>query len=169
MENKNNDVSNAASYYYILWGSIVVLYSIAQFFALKYSIGFLKNSSLLFLIGGILSYFHAKRDTAPHSTIDKAYLKVWIAISIGLVLVNTIGPFLSIKYIIPLTLALYTTGGLITGTTSKSLLSIIGAIICGICTIGSFYTDMPIQFLLQALAVASVHIIPGVFLLQKKN
>lgn len=169
MENKKTEVSHSASYYYILWGSIVVLHSIAQFFVLRYDVSILKSSSLLFLLGGVLSYFHAKKDKTPHSVIDKVYLKVWIGISIGLVLVNVVGPFLSVTYIIPLTLALYTIGGLITGLTSKFLPSIIGAIVCGLCTVCSFYTDMQTQFLLQGLAVASVHIIPGFFLLQKKT
>ncbi len=165
---RHNQLPPSAPYYYILWGTIVALYSIARYYAITYSMPTFNSASLLFLAGGILSYRHAKRDRSESLRIDKVYLVVWLLISLGILVANIAGAQLGIEYTIPITLTLYCLGAFITGLASRFWPSIAGAILCTVCVAWSFYEkDYAAQNLLMAAAVATVHIIPGLIMRNK--
>ncbi|MEZ5016125.1 MAG: hypothetical protein R2800_03680 [Flavipsychrobacter sp.] len=158
----------AASYYYVLWGVIVALYSVAKYFVIEHGMKSLNSASILFLVGGVLSFLQARKNDEPASGIDKVYMKVWIGIAIGLFLVNTIGYKLGVGYIIAITLSLYCIGSLITGWLSKFTPSILGGVICAICIALCFYVTYAQQFLILAIAVIAVHVYPGI-VMSKSN
>lgn len=167
MKTNIGKLSRSAPYYYILWGIIVATYSMAKYLAIMYDITTLQSASVLFLIGAILSYTHGKKDTNTISDTDKVYLKVWIVISIGLALINTIGLMLGVAYLIPMTLSLYCLGSLATGLFSGYIPSIAGAIVCLLCVFWSLYASNAEQFAIQAIAVSAVHTIPGLLMRRK--
>lgn len=160
---------SAVSYYYVLWGVIVTLYSIAKYFVIEYDMKSLNSASVLFLVGGVLSFLQARKDKAPTSALDKMYMRVWGGIAVGLVLVNTIGFKLGIEYLIATTLSLYCIGSLITGWLSRFTPSIVGGVACVICIMLCFYVTYAQQYLIQAIAVIAVHVYPGLAMSMNRN
>jgi len=164
--------SAGAAYYYILWGAIVMFFSIATFCCLQFNmLAWQPYTYMLFLVGGILSMIHSKKYDKEEKTaswFDDLYKYVWIAISIGLGLTWAFVGVIGFSNIIPISLLLYGMGAFITGGVIRFYPSLVGGIICFLCVIVSFNVGLALQSLICAFAVLCAHLIPGI-LMKKSN
>lgn len=167
--------SGGAGFYFILWGLIVMVFSILTYIAIKTKSNWQPMTYSIFAIGGIISYFRSRKDDKEEkvkSWYDTLYMFVWSGVGICLGLTWGFALPLGIENIIPVSLMLYGLASFITGGVTKYRPSLLGAIICFICVIFAFSLNFAYQNLLMAFAVLCVHVIPGIMMKQhyrKKN
>ncbi len=161
------DYSSGAAYYFVLWGTIMALYSLANYFSITANNETSSLSYLLFAAGGILSYIRSKKDDKTEQAIarhDRLYMFVWSGVGICLAIIWTLAPKLGLSNIIPVSLMVYALASFTTGGTIKYTPSLIGAIICFICVVIALFVNFAQQYLVCAVAVLAVHIMPGLMM-----
>lgn len=156
-----------AAFYFILWGCIVILFSILTFFAIQTHADWQPWTYNLFAAGGIISIIRSKRDDKVEkvkSWYDSLYMYVWSGIGIGIGLTWGFVGILGLNNVIPVTLILYALANFITGGVSKFYPSLVGGIICFVCVVVAFNLSFAYQNLVCAFAVLCAHVIPGLMM-----
>jgi hypothetical protein len=92
---------------------------------------------------------------------------VWSGVAICFAVIVIFTMKIGIDNIIPLTLLMYVFASFVTGGTTKFYPSLIGAILCLVCSILAFNLSFAQQFLCNAAAVLLVHIVPGAIMNRK--
>ena len=159
--------SSASAYYFVLWGIIVILYSLLTYYALITHASWQPTVYTIFAIGGILSFIHSKRQDKTETTkglFDNLYSYIWIAVATCIGLIWVFAAVMGINNIIPVTLLFYSQASFITGCATRYWPSIAGAVICFLCAIFAFSLKYPQQNLVMAFAVLCVHVIPGLMM-----
>jgi hypothetical protein len=160
--------------YYIIWGSVLFLYFCIQFFAFNFKneicITIANFSTILYPIGGILSYLQSKKDDKNETRIpinEKVYKTGWIAASIGLAIltisnIHNVQEMLCIGVVLIFGLVNFMIGGIV-----KFTPLIIGGLLSMLLTLLIPNVTVEFKFLATAIGVLSSCLIPG--LLMKKS
>jgi hypothetical protein len=165
-----------ASNYYIIWGFMLFAYFFIQFFNFHFKTSttalIAENSTLLFALGGLLSYLQSRKDTKTETfvpLIEKVYLYGWIAASIGL-------GVLSFVYIRNFTetlcfgvLLIFGLVNFIIGGVSGFKPLIIGGILSMLLCILIVYCALEYKFLITAIGVMISCAIPGIMMKYSKS
>jgi hypothetical protein len=155
------------AFFFILWGCIVMLYSMLTFYAVQTHAEWQPWTYNLFLIGGIVSIIRSKRDDKVEqvkSWYDDLYMYVWSGAGICLGITAVFGPMLGLNNVLPVTMLIYGLANFITGGVTKYYPSLVGSIICFACVIIAFNLSFAYQNLLCAFAVLCTHLIPGLMM-----
>jgi hypothetical protein len=171
---QSSNQKTGAFNYYIIWGSILFLYYILQFFAFYFKnetcLTIANLSNLLFLIGGIMSFLQSKRDAKRELRIpinEKIYKTGWIAASIGLA-VFTISNLKNLQEMLFIgVLLIFGLVNLMIGSLLNFKPLIIGALFSLLLTILIPIVTIEFKFLTTAIGILSSCLIPG--LLMKKS
>ena len=172
MINLAKNKMNETGFHFLLWGVLVILASLSQFFMIKN--GFAEQSNLVWAVMGIIGapiaiiYEYKKNKTnETHSKFDRIYGFLWLGFGITLIL--TI--FISVSYrISPIAFILGVIGlaTFMSGVIYRFTPLIFGAVIfwisAGICP----YLIHTEQLIVNAIAILLGYIIPGI-ILWKKN
>lgn len=164
-----------ASFYYILWGSILFTHYLLLFIASQYPS--LKNSMLemiiwgVFPFGGLLSYLKSKKDNKKEQVLshyEKVYLFAFsgFALTYGTIFISS--AFLQTSLHIALYPLLLGFTVFVVGGITKHKASIIGGILGIICSGISLNVSLEIVYLLAALSSFISCIIPG-YLMKNTN
>jgi hypothetical protein len=165
-----------ASNYYILWGFILFTYYFIQFLNLHFksvtTALIADNSTLLFALGGLLSFLQSKKDDKNETVIpliEKVYKYGWIAASIGLGVVS----FAFLKNFIEIhcfgVLLIFGLVNFIIGGVVGFKPLIIGGILSMLLCIVSVYCDLEYKFLMTALGILFSCAIPGIIMKSSKG
>ncbi len=161
------EYSAGAAYYFVLWGIIMMIYSIINYIGLSTGNGWESWSTILFAIGGILSFIKSKQTDKTENAVgrhDRLYMFVWGGVGACLAVTWGLGTVLGVNAIIPVTLMLYALASFITGGTTKYTPSIVGSIICMLFAVAAMFLNFAMQNLVCAAAVLFVHVIPGLMM-----
>jgi MFS family permease len=164
--------STGAAFYFVLWGLVVMAFSILTFFALHTHGDWQPWSYNVFLVGGIVSIIHSKRADKKETTkswFDNLYMFVWSGVGICLGITWGFAGVIGIANVIPISLMVYGFASFITGGTIKYHPSLIGSIICFLCVIVALNLTFEWQNLVCAFAVLCAHVIPGVMMMTKSK
>jgi hypothetical protein len=169
-----NGQKTGAAFYYILWGGLLFIYFILQFFALRYpdKATALKSAAwVVFPIGGLLSFVRSKRDDKKDNfvpLIEKVYTFAWGGVGLALGIMALFGVFLKTDLYSTIIILLFGLASFITGGVIKFMPSIAGSIICMICAGFSLAFPLDVRFLLAAIGMLSACLIPGIFMTRSK-
>lgn len=173
---ETNKEKTGASYYYILWGTVMTLYFILQYLVLttsnNYSNTLATIAWLLFPIGGILSFIQSKKTdkTEKIKTLnERVYIFVWGGTGLCLGIMGFSGYLMQPKNYVTMVLLLFGFASFVTGGVTRFTASIIGGVICVICAGLSFHFSQSTQFLIGALGVFSACVVPGIVMRKTKT
>lgn len=162
-----------ASFYYLLWGSILLIHYLLLYAATQYPPGDLLETIvwIVFPIGGLLSYLKSRKDTKSEKMLshyEKIYLFAFggFALAYGTIFIASAftQPHLQIAlYPLLLGFTVFVTGGI-----TKHKASMIGGVLGIICAGISLNVSLEIQYLLAALSSLVSCIIPG-YLMKNSN
>lgn len=167
LTNAKEEDAGGSAFYFILWGIIVMVFSVLTYYAIITKAAWQPWTYMLFLIGGIASFIRSKSDDKKEiakSRYDRLYMFVWSGVGICLGLSWGFVALIGINNILPVSLLFYGLASFITGGVSRYYPSLIGSIICFVCVIFAFQTDFVHQNLICAFAVFCVHVIPGLMM-----
>ncbi len=165
-----------ASNYYIIWGLILFAYYFVQFLNLHFKTtitGLIAdNSTLLFPLGGLLSFLQSRKDDKTEMVIpliEKVYTYGWIAASIGLSVLSfayfeNFIEILCFGVLLIFGLVNFIIGGVVG---FKPL--IIGGFLSMLLCLLSVYCDLEYKFLITAIGVIFTCAIPGIMMKSSKN
>lgn len=168
--------NTGASNYYIIWGFILFAYYFVQFLNLHFkttTTGLIaNNSTLLFPLGGLLSFLQSRKDDNAETVIplmEKVYTYGWIAASIGLAVLSfayfeNFIEILCFGVLLIFGLVNFIIGGVIG---FKPL--IIGGVLSMLLCILSVYCDLEYKFLITAIGVIFSCAIPGIMMKSSKS
>ena len=160
------------SYYFLLWGWIVILGSIGHYVLLKFTeFSRPEIAWLVVIIGLILSFirgFQQGKATKVITHIDKVYIWVWM---VFLVSYSIIIIFMSkINYAVtPLVFLLAGNATFLSGTILKFRPLIWGSIIMWIGAILTFFLSYEHQLIISPAIIVIGYLIPGYLLRMKKE
>jgi len=167
---------DGAAYYLVLWGSLIIIFYILNYFFEINAVSHATKSwaTLVFPIGGLLSYLHSRKTDkleVAKPLNDRLFLYCWggTALCIGAwFLIPTASKIDNYTALIAMVFGL---AAFITGGVTRFLPSIVGGIISillsGIIPLLAF----PNHYWAAAIAVAAACLIPGILMYstQKKN
>jgi len=163
----SREQSSASAFYFILWGAVIMVYSLLSFVALTTQATWLPFASWLFIAGAVASIIHSKRRDKVETTrswFDTLYVFVWAGTSVCIGITWVFLQKLGVTNVIPISLMLYGLASFITGGTTRYYPSLAGGIISFVCVIFAFRLSFAYQHLICAFAVLCVHVIPGVMM-----
>ncbi len=167
--NETKTSKTGASFYYILWGLLLIFNFIIHFLIiLKPELnGTLldKFNWVIFPIGGFLSYLNKNKDKKNETFVpqlEKVYFFGFTGFAFVYAVLNFASSYLTFPITImffPLTIGftVYVVGGI-----SRHKLSIIGGIISMLLSAVSILSIIEIQYLLASIACITSCIIPGI-------
>ncbi len=161
------DNYSSGAFYYILWGIIVMVFSILMFVAIQTHAEWQPWTFSLFALGGLISFLRSRRDDRVEkskSWFDDLYMYVWSGTGICIGFVWGFSMMLGLQNIIPVILMLYALANFITGGVTRYYPSLVGAIVCFACVVVAFNLSFAYQNLVCAFAVLCTHVIPGLMM-----
>jgi len=163
------------SFFYLLWGWLVLIASLSHYFLLKieYEQAYLPWP-ILMTLGGIASAIQGIRlgkKSNVITIIDKAMMYLWwgFVVMIFIVLVMTSYQKINWTSTYPLIIALYGLGTFVSGGILKFKPLIIGGIGAWIISITAFFVAPINVLLLTALSIVIAYLIPGYMLKFRKE
>ncbi len=156
-----------APFYLVMWGLIVIAFSLVNFFSVRNTGTIQPLAYNLFALGGLLSWWYSRKTDKEEKTVswyNSLYVFVWSGVGICLALIWSFVPVLGIHNIIPSILMVYALASYITGGVTKYRPSIFGACVCFVCVIFAFGVSFAYQYLVMAVAVMAAHVIPGLMM-----
>ncbi|WPP48164.1 hypothetical protein [Catalinimonas niigatensis] len=158
------------SFYFLLWGWLVLIASLAHFALLQTSYEHPYAVWILMIVGAGRTIYrsattHKKQRVRTY--VDKFIVNLWIAVSVGIVISLLAAGFVTgwqVAY--PYLILLYGIGTFLSGTIFKFKPLIFGGIISWCIALVAFFVSFPIQLLLLALTVLVAYLIPG-YLIKK--
>jgi hypothetical protein len=155
---------NHNGFIYLLWGWLVFIASLSQYFLL--TAGYDENSGipwLLMPLGVVVQFIYMYRnkdDKRVKTHVGRIIGYVWGAFSISLFIVLCMSQKLQ-ENTYPLLMILYAIGIFISGGALRVKAMIWGAVACWCIAVVSFFVQFREQLLLLAAAVLLAYIIPG--------
>jgi hypothetical protein len=163
---KNRITENG--FHFILWGILIIIASLAEYFIQKSDLGIQANLSWIVmpLIGvptALVYEFRRNRTDHTRGFVDTWYKYLWLGFGITLVVTIAISVLQHMSPI-PFILALVGFATFVSGTIYKSVPLIIGGIIFWISGLLCLLVPPPEQLLINAAATLTGYIIPGILL-----
>lgn len=158
------------SFYYIMWGSLVLAAALAQFILLVLQV---KNYALVWMVlpvGALISVIYGAKQKSKEKTktyVDTYMGYLWIAMGVAMLVVLVMMPRLGFENAYPVLILIYGVGTFVSGGLLSFRPLLFGGIFCFILSVGAFFVPFPIQSLFIAVAMLVSYIIPG-FLLKAK-
>lgn len=158
------------SFYYIMWGCLVLIAALAQFIMLVLQV---KNYALVWMVlplGAIISVIYGakqKRKEKIKTHVDTYMGYLWIAMGAAMLVVLVMMSRLGFENAYPILILIYGVGTFVSGGLLNFKPLLLGGIFCFILSIGAFFVPFFIQSLFIAIAMLVSYIIPG-FLLKVK-
>ncbi len=168
-------ISQARNYYYesglgaLLWGfTNLVCFMLAWMDVSVKGFHMPFNPFYLMIITFILQFYFNRREKKYQNAItykDEAHKYIWLAFGISVFILTIAGGYANIGYVVlPLLLLLFGIPTFISGCVNKFPPFIIGAIVCWILCIVSFFYKSYNTYLFVALGAGVSWIIPGFIL-----
>jgi hypothetical protein len=154
---------NHNGFIYLLWGWLVFIASLSQYFLLHANSQYNGLPWLLMPLGAlvqIVTAFAGKKNNHVKTHVGRIIGYAWGAFGISLFIVLSMSNKLEINTM-PLVMVLYAIGIFISGGALRVRVMIWGAVACWAIAAISFFADYPQQLLLLAAAVLIAYIIPG--------
>ena len=152
------------SFYYLLWGWIVIIACLLHYAFDSYQL--IEEPSMAWLvmfIGAAISIFYGMRESkqakVTHYT-DKLYGWLWLSMSIGMIIVIINGQFINFQ-IVPLILLLAGAGTFVSGAMMKFRALQLGAVCLWAMAIFAFRLNEVEQLLAMAVGIALGYLLPG--------
>jgi hypothetical protein len=172
----NSKQKTGASNYYIIWGFILFAYYFIQFINLHFKTTttalIADNSTLLFPLGGLLSFLQSRKDTKTEKVVpltEKVYLYGWIGASIGIGVLS----FTYFKDFITIlcfgVLLIFGLVNFIIGGVIGFKPLIIGGVLSMLLCILIAYSYLEYKLLITAIGVFFSCAIPGIIMKFSKN
>lgn len=152
------------SFYFLLWGWIVLIASSTHFYLLEFTdyphpyIGWSLN-----IIGVIAAIIKSVRDgkrTVVTNYTDKVYGWLWLALGIGMFTILFNGEMLGWS-IVPFILLLVAIGTFVSGSMMRFRPLQIGGVVTWLLSIWAFQSTEAYQMLMTAIAMLLGYLIPG--------
>lgn len=157
--------------YYTIWGTVLFLYFIIQFFALHFknnaTINIADFSTLLFPIGGLLSYLTSRKDDKTETLVpinEKIYTYGWIGASIGLAALYMANLKHMQEMICLGVLVIFGLINFIIGGVVKFTPLIIGGLLSMLLAVVLNFVTFEYQFLITAIGILCSCLIPGLLM-----
>lgn len=163
MVNKTQRQFSDDSFYYIMWGWLVLAASIIHFVLMQFNIVQAPMVWLLMPVGGIISMIYGAKQSKKEKvkTYVNTYMSyLWIAMGIAMLVVLGMGFRLEDKTY-PILILIYGIGTFVSGGLLSFRPLIIGGIICFVLSVSSFFVVFQYQLLFIATAMLVSYIIPG--------
>ncbi len=163
MVNKTQRQFSDDSFYYIMWGWLVLAASIIHFVLMQMDIKQAPMVWLLMPVGGIVSFIYGAKQSKnekikTHVNTYMGYL--WSAMAMAMIVVLAMGFRLEDKTY-PILILIYGIGTFVSGGLLSFRPLIIGGAICFALSISSFFVIFEYQLLFIATAMLVSYIIPG--------
>ncbi len=155
---------------YIFWGILMAITSISQFVLLKneqYDIHWYPY--LLMPIGSIYSsiYYSKKKEKSKQNLISKIVSRLWIILSINMMILGFLFANNLKENLIPIILILLSIGTIVSGTSIKSKLLLYSGIFIGFSAFLCFSLEWIYHSLLMGVVSIIAVLIPGIILMAK--
>lgn len=163
------------SFFYLLWGWLVLIASLTHFVLLKmhYEYAYLPWPILMNggMIVSIIAGIRLGRQARVISHFDKMMIYLWWGFAITLILILTMTGFGKIPWTstYPLIISLYGLGTFVSGGVLRFKPLIFGGIACWVISAIAFFVPSENVLLLTALSITISYLIPGYLLKLKEN
>jgi hypothetical protein len=163
-----------ARFYLVLWGTLIVVYALANFTFLRFpSVGTSTLASLswiVFPLGGLLSFLRTRRDDRTETTKplnDSLYMYAWGGTGLCLGAVTFFAfTFGSPAVVPPVLLLIFGFAAFVTGGVTRFYPSLAGGTVCVIAGAAAFVLPLEYQLLAGSAGILAATVVPG--LLMKK-
>lgn len=159
------------SFYFLLWGWLVLIACLLQFTLLKFFHSpYHYYAWALMWVGIIVMIFTIRKEKMTRRVktyIGDSMIRLWTGIGISFLIVGWICAFSGWINAFPLYILLYATGSFLSGSFMKFRPLITGGVICWALALVAALVPYEWQILVTALAVILSYIIPG-YLLKKE-
>lgn len=169
---KNNLKDN--SFFYLLWGWLVLIASLSHFFMLQvgWSHPYLAWPILMSsgAVVSVIAGYRLGKKAKVMSHVDKMIIYLWygfLAVMLILIAMSLLGKINWIT-LYPVIIALYGLGTFVSGGVLKFRPLILGGISCWVISVVAFFTPTVYVLLLVGLSVIISYLIPG-YLLKTKS
>lgn len=165
--NEVKTTKSDASFYYILWGSILLIYFLLHYYINKMpdlKSTYLNSFSwLLFPLGGLLSFFNKSKETENYVPLfERVYFWSFTAFACLYGVLTFASTYFSSSLSIMLFPLIIGSIVYIVGGITKHTPSIIGGVIGIVFSLFSIMSTTEIQYLIASLTCLSTCIIPGI-------
>jgi hypothetical protein len=172
MVNKTQRQFSDDSFYYIMWGWLVLAASIIHFVLLQMNVEQAPIVWLLMPIGGIVSMIYGAKQSKKEKI--KSYVStymsyLWGAMVLAMFVIIGMAFKIGIEATYPILILIYGIGTFVSGGLLNFKPLIIGGIVCFVLSVGSFFMAFQHQLLFIAAAMLVSYIIPGHLLKAKFN
>ncbi|MDF9800504.1 hypothetical protein OKW21_005767 [Catalinimonas alkaloidigena] len=158
------------SFYFLLWGWLVLIASLAHFALLYTSYEHPYSVWLLMIVGAAGTVYRSRKAHKKYRVrtyVDTFIINLWIAISAGIVISLLSAGFVTgWQAAYPYIILLYGIGTYLSGVIFKFKPLKIGGIISWCIALAAFFVSFPVQLLLLALTTLVAYLIPG-YLIKK--
>ena len=164
MVNKTQRQYSDDSFYYIMWGWLVLAASVTHFILLQMNVEQAPIVWLLMPVGGIVSMIHGAKQSKKEKikTYVGTYMSyLWGAMGIAMFVVLGMAFKIGIEVTYPILILIYGIGTFVSGGLLQFRPLIIGGVICFVLSITSFFVLFQYQLLFIAAAMLASYIIPG--------
>jgi hypothetical protein len=164
-----------ASNYYIIWGTILFIVLIGNFFVIRFpsdlSASIANALPMLFAVGGILSFLQSRKDDKNETVVplnEKLYMYAWVGASIGLGAICFSHPSDILNGFCLGILLMFGLVNFIIGGMTKFYPLIIGGAVSMVLAVFIPNVTMDYKFLITAIGVLSTCLIPGLLMKNTK-
>lgn len=172
MVNKTQRQYSDDSFYYIMWGWLVLVASIAHFILMQLNIQQAPVVWMLMPVGGIVSFVYGAKQSKKEKvkTYVNTYMGyLWTAMGLSMIIVLSMMFKLGVENAYPILILIYGIGTFVSGGLLSFKPLIVGGIICFGLSVAAFFVSFQIQLLFIAAAMLVSYIIPGHLLKAKFN
>lgn len=161
-------IQTGASNYYIIWGSVLLLYYFAQFLSLHFKTSSLANwSNLLFAAGGILSYLQKRKDERTETVVplqEKVFTFGWMAAAMGLGVLCLSNIALFPQLLCLGVLLLFGIVNFIIGGVIRFTPLVAGGVVSALLALTVFQLSLDYVFLTTSFGVLCSCLLPGILM-----
>jgi len=159
------------SFYFLLWGWLVFIASLAQWVMKVILHSPYHYMAWWLMVAGVVASiwygYHDNRKKKVKTYVEEMLDYLWISLFVTYMLFSFIFAKTGWENCSPFYMLLYAIGNFVSGRALKFSPLVWGAVACWVLAVISTFTDFDTKILLGALAVFCSNIIPG-FLLKKK-
>jgi hypothetical protein len=164
------------SFFYLLWGWLVLIASLSHYFLLKmsyYEYAYLPWPILMLggMVVSIIAGIRLGKKAKVISHFDNMMIYLWYGFFFTLMIIIVMSAFQKIPWVTThsLIISLYGLGTFVSGGVLRFKPLIIGGIACWIIAVIAFFVASENVLLLTALSIIISYLIPGYMLKSKEN